>query len=195
MGIWEIVVGALVLLLSIIMIIVIILQEGHQAGLGAVTGGADSFLSRGKARTADAIFARVTRFCAILFFILVVLLNALAFFNLRGDIIGGDSENNAVVAEQNDALVSEDETSAKAETEESEEEKSAASKAEDSKAESSKKEESAKDESEAEESKAEESASEESTANESAGEESAEEAGEGSVDEAGSDENADQNEE
>ena len=121
MGIWEIVVGALVPLLSIIMIIVIILQEGHQAGLGAVTGGADSFLSRGKARTADAIFARVTRFCAIIFFVLVVLLNALAFFNLRGDIIGGDSDNNAVVTEKNDALVSEDETSADAQTEESEE--------------------------------------------------------------------------
>ena len=164
MGIWEIVVGALVLLLSIIMIIVIILQEGHQAGLGAVTGGADSFLSRGKARTADAIFARVTRFCAIIFFVLVVLLNALAFFNLRGDIIGGDSDNNAVVTEKNDALVSEDETSADAQTEESEEKGSGASedeksKAEDSKAESSKKDESASDESTADESNAEEAGS------------------------------------
>ena len=74
MGIWEIVVGILVLILSIVMVIVIILQEGHQAGLGTVTGGADSFLSRGKARTADAIFARVTKYCAITFFVLVVLL-------------------------------------------------------------------------------------------------------------------------
>ena len=80
MGIWEIVVGAFVLVLSIVMIILIILQEGHQAGLGAVTGGADSFLSRGKARTADAIFAKITKYCAIVFFLLVVALNAIAFF-------------------------------------------------------------------------------------------------------------------
>ena len=61
MGVWEIVVGSLVLLLSIILIIVIILQEGHEAGLGTVTGGADSFLSRGKARTADALFHTTMR--------------------------------------------------------------------------------------------------------------------------------------
>ena len=41
MGIWEILVGALVLIFSIIMIIVIILQEGHDSGLGTITGGAD----------------------------------------------------------------------------------------------------------------------------------------------------------
>ncbi|MBR2177408.1 MAG: preprotein translocase subunit SecG [Clostridia bacterium] len=84
MGVWEIVVGSAVLLLSIIMIIVIILQEGHEAGLGTVTGGADSFLSRGKARTADALFARITRYCAIVFFVLVILLNALSYFGLSG---------------------------------------------------------------------------------------------------------------
>lgn len=95
MGIWEIVVGILVLILSIIMVIVIILQEGHQAGLGTITGGADSFLSKGKARTADAIFARVTKYCAITFFILVVLLNALSFFGITGDNI----DKNATSAE------------------------------------------------------------------------------------------------
>lgn len=84
MGIWEIVVGAVVLLLSVIMIIVIILQEGHDAGLGAVTGGADSFMGKGKARTADAIFAKVTKYCAIAFFVVVVLLNALSYFGLTG---------------------------------------------------------------------------------------------------------------
>ncbi|MGN0470291.1 MAG: preprotein translocase subunit SecG [Acutalibacteraceae bacterium] len=84
MGIWEIVVGAVVLLLAVIMIIVIILQEGHDAGLGTVTGGADSFMGKGKARTADAVFAKVTKYCAIAFFVVVVLLNALSYFGLTG---------------------------------------------------------------------------------------------------------------
>ena len=61
MGIWEILVGAFVLIFSVIMIIVIILQEGHDSGLGTITGGADSFLQRGKAKTADALFAKVTK--------------------------------------------------------------------------------------------------------------------------------------
>ena len=84
MGIWEIVVGSLVLILSVVIIIFIILQEGHQSDLGTITGGADSFLSRGKAKTADAFFARLTKWCAVIFFFLVVLLNALSYFGLTG---------------------------------------------------------------------------------------------------------------
>ena len=89
MGIWELVVGIFVLLFSVIMIIVIILQEGHESNLGAITGGADSFLSRGKAKTADAIFAKFTKYCAIAFFVLVVLLNALSYFDIKGNSISG----------------------------------------------------------------------------------------------------------
>lgn len=100
MGIWEIVVGAVVLLLSVIMIIVIILQEGHEAGLGTVTGGADSFMSKGKARTADAIFAKATKYCAIAFFVVVVLLNALSYFGLTG-------KTNNVVADEPSQTVTE----------------------------------------------------------------------------------------
>ncbi|MBQ9460964.1 MAG: preprotein translocase subunit SecG [Clostridia bacterium] len=84
MGIWQIIVGSVVLIMSVLMIIVIILQEGHDSGLGTITGGADSFTKRGKAKTADAVFAKVTKFCAILFFVFVVVLNALSYFGLTG---------------------------------------------------------------------------------------------------------------
>ena len=151
MGVWEIVVGALVLVLSIVMIILIILQEGHQAGLGTVTGGADSFLSRGKARTADAIFARITRYCAIVFFLLVVGLNAIAFFG------GNDNKSSA----SQDANIS---SSSKAETADQAESKTEASKAEASKAEASKAEASKAEASKTEASKAEASKTEASKA-------------------------------
>ena len=93
MGIWEILVGAFVLIFSVIMIIVIILQEGHDSGLGTITGGADSFLKRGKAKTADALFAKITKYCAIVFFVLVVLLNALSYFGLAGRSDGNNIVN------------------------------------------------------------------------------------------------------
>ena len=97
MGIWEILVGAFVLIFSVIMIIVIILQEGHDSGLGTITGGADSFLKRGKAKTADALFAKITKYCAIAFFFLVVLLNALSYFGLTGK--SGDSKTETSTSE------------------------------------------------------------------------------------------------
>lgn len=116
MGIWELVVGIFVLLFSVIMIIVIILQEGHESNLGAITGGADSFLSRGKAKTADAIFAKFTKYCAIAFFVLVVLLNALSYFDIKGNSISGsDAEPETSVT----STVSEPESSAEASEEES----------------------------------------------------------------------------
>ena len=102
MGIWEIIIGALVLIFSVIMIIVIILQEGHQAGLGTITGGADSFLSRGKARTADAIFARVTKYCAIAFFIFVIALNAIQYFMPKNTAVDTSSETSVVSQEESE---------------------------------------------------------------------------------------------
>lgn len=80
MGVWEIVLGAVLILLSIAIIIVIILQEGNQQGVGVVTGGADTFFSKNKARSIDAFLARWTKIFAAVFVLCVVGLNVLAFF-------------------------------------------------------------------------------------------------------------------
>ena len=57
MSIWEYVMGGVMLLFSIAIVIVIILQEGHQQGIGVVTGGADTFFSKNKARSIDTFLA------------------------------------------------------------------------------------------------------------------------------------------
>ncbi len=79
MAVLEIIIGAIILLLSIVIIAVIILQEGHRSGInGAISGGADTFLSKNKARTLDAFLARWTKYIAILFFVLVIVANFVA---------------------------------------------------------------------------------------------------------------------
>lgn len=80
MGVWEIVLGAVLILFSIIIVLAIILQEGHQQGMGVVTGGADTFFSKNKARSIDAFLERWTKIIAIGFVIIVIALNAIAFF-------------------------------------------------------------------------------------------------------------------
>lgn len=73
MAVLEIILGALVLIASLILIFVIILQEGHRQGInGAISGGADTFLSKNKARTVDAFLSKWTKFIAIGFFVLVL---------------------------------------------------------------------------------------------------------------------------
>lgn len=82
MGVWKIILGIAVLLVSLFIIVVILLQQGHRAGItGAISGGADTFLSKNKARTFDATLARFTKYVAILFFVLALVANYLA---LRG---------------------------------------------------------------------------------------------------------------
>ena len=81
MAVAEIIVGAIVLLLSIVIILVVLLQEGRRQGInGAISGGADTFLSKNKARTVDAFLAKWTKVIAIAFFVLVILAG---FFGLK----------------------------------------------------------------------------------------------------------------
>ncbi len=76
----EVVFGVVLLLFSVAITIVVLLQEGHQQDLGAITGGADTFLSKNKARSVDAFLARWTKVIAVGFFLLVIAINAYMYF-------------------------------------------------------------------------------------------------------------------
>ncbi len=79
MGVVEIIIGAVIILVSLIIIAVVLLQQGRRAGInGAISGGADTFLSKNKARTVDASLARWTKYIAILFFVLAIVANIIA---------------------------------------------------------------------------------------------------------------------
>ncbi len=79
MSVIEYVIGGVIILVSLIIIGVILLQQGRRAGInGAISGGADTFLSKNKARTVDASLARWTKYIAILFFVLAIVANVIA---------------------------------------------------------------------------------------------------------------------
>ncbi len=82
MGILGIVLGSILIIMSVAIIIAIILQEGNQQGVGVVTGGADSFFSKNKARSIDAKLAKWTKIIAAIFVICVIVLNALERFDV-----------------------------------------------------------------------------------------------------------------
>lgn len=73
-------IGAITLVAAIALIIVVILQEGNSKGVGVVSGGADTFFSKNKARSIDAFLARWTKVFAIAFFVLVLAMNVIAYF-------------------------------------------------------------------------------------------------------------------
>ena len=78
----EIILGVVVINVSIAIIGAVLLQQGRRAGIsGAISGAADTFLSKNKARTFDAFLARWTKYIAILFFVLALVAN---YISLRG---------------------------------------------------------------------------------------------------------------
>ena len=80
MGVAEVIFGIILILFSIGIIIIVLLQEGSQQNMGAVTGGADTFFSKNKARSIDAFLARWTKFIAVGFFVDVIVINIIMYF-------------------------------------------------------------------------------------------------------------------
>lgn len=65
---------------AVAVIAVVVLQEGHQAGMsGAIAGGSDSYLGQGKANTLDAFLEKWTKVIAVVFFILAFVCDILIF--------------------------------------------------------------------------------------------------------------------
>ena len=61
--------------LSLILVAVVMLQSGKSAGLsGAIAGGADTFLSKNKAKSLDAKLARWTKWVAIVWVVITLVL-------------------------------------------------------------------------------------------------------------------------
>ena len=79
----EIILGIVLIVFSVAITIVVLLQEGHEQNVGVVTGGADTFLSKNKARSIDSFLARWTKIIAVGFFVVVIVINAYMFFLLK----------------------------------------------------------------------------------------------------------------
>ena len=51
MSVYEYIIGAILIVASLLIIFVVLLQEGRQANLGVISGAADSFMDKGMAKT------------------------------------------------------------------------------------------------------------------------------------------------
>ncbi len=71
MNAYEIVIGIVLIITSLILVVSVLLQESKSAGLsGAIAGGAETFLGKGKSKTIEQKLAKITKAVAIVFFVL-----------------------------------------------------------------------------------------------------------------------------
>lgn len=78
---YEIVVGIVLILTSLVLVATVLLQESRSQGLsGAIAGGVETFLGKGKSKTAEQKLAKITKIVAIVFFVLSLASSAIVLF-------------------------------------------------------------------------------------------------------------------
>ena len=71
---------ALFIIVSIVLTIVIMMQEGEDAGLGSLSGQSlDTYWSKNKGRSKEGVIVKVTTVLVVAFFVLALLLNTNTF--------------------------------------------------------------------------------------------------------------------
>jgi preprotein translocase subunit SecG len=71
----RIILSIIFVLICVVLSAIILLQEGKQQGLGTIGGMADSYWGKNKARSMEGNLEKFTKYGAILFFILALVLN------------------------------------------------------------------------------------------------------------------------
>ena len=75
MDILKTVLMVVFILISIAITVVILMQEGKQAGLGAISGSSDTYWSKNKGRSLEGLLVKLTRVAVILFGLLAAVLD------------------------------------------------------------------------------------------------------------------------
>lgn len=75
MSVIRIILTVLFIIDCIGLTIIVLMQEGKSAGLGAISGAAESYWGKNKGRSMEGTLVKITRVMAVLFMILAVVLN------------------------------------------------------------------------------------------------------------------------
>jgi preprotein translocase subunit SecG len=67
------------ILISIALTVIVLMQEGKSAGLGAISGAADTYWGKNKGRSMEGILVKFTRALVVLFLVIAAVLNIGSF--------------------------------------------------------------------------------------------------------------------
>jgi preprotein translocase subunit SecG len=74
MSVAQWIVGSLLMISAIVMIVTVLMQSSERTGIGAVSGAAETFFGKNKARGMDAKLALATKVCTGLFVTLSIVM-------------------------------------------------------------------------------------------------------------------------
>lgn len=63
------------IVMCIALTVLVLMQEGKDAGLGAIAGGAETYWGKNKGRSMEGLLVKITKWLAIGFMVVAVILN------------------------------------------------------------------------------------------------------------------------
>lgn len=79
MGVLRIILTILFILICIALVVLVLMQEGKSAGLGAISGAAETYWGKNKGRSMEGQLVKITKLLAVFFILLAVILNLNVF--------------------------------------------------------------------------------------------------------------------
>ena len=79
MAVFRIIIQIVFILICIALVVLVLMQEGKQAGLGAISGMAETYWGKNKGRSMEGTLVKITKYLAIGFMILSIVLNLNVF--------------------------------------------------------------------------------------------------------------------
>lgn len=75
----KIIVTIIFILVCAALVVLVLMQEGKSAGLGSIAGAAESYWGKNKGRSMEGMLVKITKWLAVLFMVLAVILNLSVF--------------------------------------------------------------------------------------------------------------------
>lgn len=75
MEVLRIILTIVFIVISIALTVLVLMQEGKQAGLGAISGAAETYWGKNKGRSMEGLLVKITKYLAVAFILLAILLN------------------------------------------------------------------------------------------------------------------------
>ena len=75
MEILRIILTVIFIVMCIALTVLVLMQEGKDAGLGAIAGGAETYWGKNKGRSMEGLLVKITKWLAIGFMVVAVILN------------------------------------------------------------------------------------------------------------------------
>lgn len=79
MAVLKIILTVVFIIISIALTVIILMQEGKSAGLGAIAGAADTYWGKNKGRSMEGKLVKITKWLAVGFMLIAVVLNLKVF--------------------------------------------------------------------------------------------------------------------